>query len=220
MKPLLLSLFVLIMQNMCAQDWAQLGRYQAANANLTSDPIELLFMGDSITEGWPQFRPEIFQNNPFVGRGIGGQTTPQMLLRFRQDVIALQPKKVILLAGINDIAENTGPTRLDQIMDNIKSMAEIAKANSVEMILCSVLPANSFPWRPEIVPTQKVIDLNKKIQAYAKKQGLVYVDYYTPMVDRQGGLKANLGYDTVHPNKIGYQLMEKVLSKHFTFAHE
>ena len=202
------------MQWIQGQDWAQLDRYQAANANLTIDPIELLFLGDSITEGWPQFRPQFFQNNPFVGRGIGGQTTPQMLLRFRQDVIALQPKKVILLAGINDIAQNTGPIRLDQIMDNIKSMAEIARANGIEMILCSVLPANSFPWRPEIVPTQKVIDLNQKIQAYAEKHGLVYVDYYTSMVDSQGGLKAHLGYDTVHPNAIGYQLMEQILSNY------
>ena len=199
---------------MYAQDWAQLDRYQEANTNLSSASIELLFLGDSITEGWPQFRLQFFQNNPFVGRGIGGQTTPQMLLRFRQDVIALQPKKVILLAGINDIAQNTGPIRIDQIMDNIKSMAEIAKANGIEMILCSVLPANSFPWRPEIVPTQKVIDLNQKIQAYAAEQGLVYVDYYTPMVDSQGGLKAHLGYDTVHPNTAGYQLMEQILSNY------
>ena len=202
------------MQWIQGQDWAQLDRYQAANANLTIDPIELLFLGDSITEGWTQFRPQFFHNNPFVGRGIGGQTTPQMLLRFRQDVIALQPKKVILLAGINDIAENTGPIRLDQIMDNIKSMTEIATANGIEMILCSVLPTNSFPWRPEIVPTQKVIDLNQKIQAYAKEQGLIYVDYYTPMVDSQGGLKAHLGYDTVHPNAAGYQLMEQILNNY------
>lgn len=214
MKPILFSLLILSMQSMYAQDWAQLDRYQEANTNLSSASIELLFLGDSITEGWPQFRLQFFQNNPFVGRGIGGQTTPQMLLRFRQDVIALQPKKVILLAGINDIAQNTGPIRIDQIMDNIKSMAEIAKANGIEMILCSVLPANSFPWRPEIVPTQKVIDLNQKIQAYAAEQGLVYVDYYTPMVDSQGGLKAHLGYDTVHPNTAGYQLMEQILSNY------
>ena len=199
---------------MYAQDWAQFNRYQEANTNLSSASIELLFLGDSITEGWPEFRPQFFQNNPFVGRGIGGQTTPQMLLRIRQDVIELQPKKVILLAGINDIAQNTGPISLEQIMDNIKSMSEIAKANGIEMILCSVLPANSFPWRPEIVPTQKVIDLNQKIQAYAAEQGLVYVDYYTPMVDSQGGLKANLGYDTVHPNAAGYQLMEQILSNY------
>ena len=214
MKPFLFSLLILSMQSIYAQDWAQLNRYQEANTNLSSASIELLFLGDSITEGWPQFRPQFFQNNPFVGRGIGGQTTPQMLLRFRQDVTALQPKKVILLAGINDIAQNTGPISLDQIMDNIKSMTEIAKANGIEMILCSVLPANSFPWRPEIVPTQKVIDLNQKIQAYAAEQGLVYVDYYTLMVDSEGGLKAHLGYDTVHPNAAGYQLMEQILSNY------
>ena len=205
---------------MYAQDWAQLDRYQKANTNVSSASIELLFLGDSITKGWPQFRPQFFQNNPFVGRGISGQTTPQMLLRFRQDVIALKPKKVIRLAGINDIAQNTGPISLEQIMDNIKSMSEIAKANGIEVILCSVLPANSFPWRPEIVPTQKVIDLNQKIQAYAAEQDLVYVDYYTPMVDSQGGLKANLGYDTVHPNAAGYQLMEQILSNYIDWVHE
>ena len=214
MKPFLFSLFILSMQSMYAQNWAQLNRYQAANTKVSSASIELLFLGDSITEGWPQFRPQFFQNNPFVDRGIGGQTTPQMLLRFRQDVIALQPKKVILLAGINDIAQNTGPISLEQIMDNIKSMSEIAKANGIEMILCSMLPANSFPWWPEIIPTEKVIDLNQKIQAYAAEQSLIYIDYYTPMVDSQGGLKANLGYDTVHPNAAGYKLMEQILSNY------
>ena len=135
-----------------------------------------------------------------------------MLLRFRQDVIALG-QKVILLAGINDIAENTGPIRLDQIMDNIKSMTEIAKANGIEMILCSVLPVTAFRGGQKSSPP-KVIDLNHKLQAYATEQGLVYVDYYTPMVDSQGGLKASLGYDTVHPNEIGYQLMEQILNKY------
>lgn len=198
-----------------AQDWPQLSYYQEANKALkkAENTVEAVFFGDSITEGWPQFNPSFFDSNNFVGRGIGGQTTPQLLLRFRQDVLGLRPKKVILLAGINDIAQNTGPISLEAIMENIKGMTEMAKANDIEMILCAVLPANSFPWRPSIIPTNKVIALNQMIKAYALKQNLIYVDYYTPMVNDEMGLKSTLGYDTVHPNKTGYALMEKVLLK-------
>ena len=210
-------LFLLLLNNpLLAQDWPQLMYYQKANkALLTSgNSIEAVFFGNSITEGWPQFSPTFFSLHNFEGRGIGGQTTPQLLLRFRQDVLSLRPKKVILLAGINDIAQNTGPMSLNAIMDNIIAMTELAEVNGVQMILCSVLPANSFPWRPEIIPTQKVIDLNQKIKTYAHKKGLVYVDYYSSMVNDQKGLKDGLGYDTVHPNKAGYELMEKILLTH------
>lgn len=210
-------LFLLLLNNpLLAQDWPQLMYYQKANkALLTSgNSIEAVFFGNSITEGWPQFSPTFFSLHNFEGRGIGGQTTPQLLLRFRQDVLSLRPKKVILLAGINDIAQNTGPMSLNAIMDNIIAMTELAEVNGVQMILCSVLPANSFPWRPEIIPTQKVIDLNQKIKTYAHKKDLVYVDYYSSMVNDQKGLKDGLGYDTVHPNKAGYELMEKILLTH------
>lgn len=193
-----------------AQDWAQLDRYKKANSTLDLGTVDIVFMGDSITEGWPQFRPSFF-NNGYVCRGIGGQTTPQMLLRFRQDVINLAPKKVILLAGINDIAQNTGPITLDQTMDNIKSMTEMAKANNIEIFLCSLVPANSFPWRPEITPTQKIIQLNQMIKTYAEENKLYYVDYYTAMVNESNGLQQHLGYDTVHPNAAGYEVMEQVL---------
>ena len=198
-----------------AQDWPQLSYYQEANKALetSGNTVEAVFFGDSITEGWPQFNPSFFDSNNFVGRGIGGQTTPQLLLRFRQDVLDLRPKKVILLAGINDIAENTGPISLEAIMENIKEITEMAIANEVEMVLCAVLPANSFPWRPSIIPTNKVIALNQMIMAYALEKNLIYVDYYTPMVNEELGLKSTLGYDTVHPNKTGYSLMEEVLFK-------
>ena len=210
-------LFLLLLNNpLLAQDWPQLMYYQKANkALLTSgNSIEAVFFGNSITEGWPQFSPTFFSLHNFEGRGIGGQTTTQLLLRFRQDVLSLRPKKVILLAGINDIAQNIGPMSLNAIMDNIIAMTELAEVNGVQMILCSVLPANSFPWRPEIIPTQKVIDLNQKIKTYAHKKDLVYVDYYSSMVNDQKGLKDGLGYDTVHPNKAGYELMEKILLAH------
>ena len=205
----------MLSNSLLAQDWPQLSYYQKANELLkTSEkPIEAVFFGDSITEGWPQFNPSFFDSNNFVGRGIGGQTTPQLLLRFRQDVLGLRPKKVIFLAGINDIAENTGPISIEAIMGNIKGMTEMAKANEVEMVLCAVLPANSFPWRPSIIPTRKVIKLNQMIKAYAQENNLIYIDYYTHMVDDEQGLISTLGYDTVHPNKAGYALMEEVLLK-------
>ena len=205
----------MLSNSLLAQDWPQLSYYQEANKLLkTSEKsIEAVFFGDSITEGWPQFNPSFFDTNIFVGRGIDGQTTPQLLLRFRQDVLGLRPKKVILLAGINDIAENTGPISLEAIMENIKGMTEMAKANGIEMVLCAVLPANSFPWRPSIDPTHKVIALNQMIKAYAQENNLIYVDYYTPMVNDEKGLISTLGYDTVHPNKAGYDIMEGVLLK-------
>ena len=215
MKIRQLILFSLLSNSLLAQDWRQLSYYQEANKLLktSENPIEAVFFGDSITEGWPQFNPAFFDSNNFVGRGIGGQTTPQLLLRFRQDVLGLRPKKVILLAGINDIAENTGPISLEAIMENIKGMTEMAKANEVEMVLCAVLPANSFQWRPSIIPTHKVIALNQMIKTYAHENNLIYVDYYTPMVNDEQGLISTLGYDTVHPNKAGYTLMEEVLLK-------
>ena len=215
MKIRQLILFFLLSNSLLAQDWPQLSYYQEANKLLKTPekPIEAVFFGDSITEGWPQFNPSFFDTNNFVGRGIGGQTTPQLLLRFRQDVIGLRPKKVILLAGINDIAENTGPISLEAIMENIKGMTEMAKANGIEMVLCAVIPANSFPWRPSIDPTHKVIALNQMIKAYAQENNLIYVDYYTPMVNDEKGLVSTLGYDTVHPNKAGYDIMEGVLLK-------
>ena len=215
MKIRQLIIFLMLSNSLLAQDWPQLSYYQKANELLkTSEkPIKAVFFGDSITEGWPQFNPSFFDSNNFVGRGIGGQTTPQLLLRFRQDVLGLRPKKVIFLAGINDIAENTGPISIEAIMGNIKGMTEMAKANEVEMVLCAVLPANSFPWRPSIIPTRKVIKLNQMVKGYVQENNLIYIDYYTHMVDDEQGLISTLGYDTVHPNKAGYALMEKVLLK-------
>ena len=215
MKIRQLIISLMLSNSLLAQDWPQLSHCQEANKLLktSEEPIEAVFFGDSITEGWPQFNPSFFDSNNFVGRGIGGQTTPQLLLRFRQDVLGLRPKKVIFLAGINDIAENTGPISIEAIMGNIKGMTEMAKANEVEMVLCAVLPANSFPWRPSIIPTLKVIKLNQMIKAYAQENNLIYIDYYTHMVDDEQGLISTLGYDTVHPNKAGYALMEEVLLK-------
>lgn len=199
-----------------AQDWANLKRFQTENSRLeTPKPNEnrIVFMGNSITEGWKNIRPNFFANKPYVNRGISGQTTPQMLLRFRQDVVNLSPSVVTILAGINDIAGNTGPSTIEMIFNNIVSMAEIAKANNIKVILCSVLPAYDFPWRPGLEPAQKVIKLNVLLKSYAKKHHLVYVDYFSAMVNKSNGLKDELGTDGVHPNEAGYKIMEPILEK-------
>ncbi|SDB24942.1 Lysophospholipase L1 [Flavobacteriaceae bacterium MAR_2010_188] len=200
---------------MYAQDWPNLNRYQEQNTRLMDSlPTDSLtvFMGNSITEGWINQRPEYFQNKGFVNRGIGGQTTPQMLIRFRQDVIDLHPKAVVILAGINDIAGNTGPSTQKMIEDNIQSMCELALQNNIKVYLCSVLPAYDFPWRPGLAPAEKVISLNNFLKDLAQEKALVYVDYHSEMVDEKGGLKANLGDDGVHPNAEGYKIMERILN--------
>jgi lysophospholipase L1-like esterase len=215
MRKLFAFIALTSMALLSAQDWPQLQKYQSDNAKILDEktPVKVVFMGNSITQGWADMRPEFFKDHGFIGRGIGGQTTPQMLLRLRQDVLELKPEAVVILAGINDIAQNTGPITLKETLGNIQSMAELALAHGINPIICSVLPANSFPWRPEIIPTQQVIDLNSQLQRWALEKHLVYVDFYTPMVDEKHGLKSDLGYDTVHPNVAGYQVMEPILLK-------
>ncbi len=207
-----------------AQDWPNLNKYQHENTNLepaAAGQKRIVFMGDSITEFWTTINPEFFTGKPYVNRGISGQTTPQMLVRFRADVIALKPAAVIILAGINDIAGNTGPATLDMIKNNIFSMAELAKVNQIKVILCSVLPALDFPWKPNQNPAEKVVTLNELIKNYAAANAIVYLDYYSAMVDGRKGLLTTYSNDGVHPNKAGYQVMAplaeeaitKVLSK-------
>ncbi|CAA6810595.1 MAG: Acylhydrolase [uncultured Aureispira sp.] len=212
--------FVLFMlfftQTIMAQDWGNLKRYQKKNAALMAsgfDENRIVFMGNSITQGWSDMRPAFFDGKCYVNRGIGGQTTPEMLLRFRQDVINLKPKAVVLLAGINDIAGNRGPSTTEIIYNNIISMVEWAGANEIQVILCSVLPVFDFPWNPGVKPALKVIELNGLLKAYANKHGILYLDYFTAMVDDSNGLKKELGIDGVHPNEAGYAVMEPLLEK-------
>ena len=198
-------------------DWAYLAKYRDADAALppaAPGETRVVFMGDSITEGWGMKatattpdRGEFFPGKPYVNRGISGQTTPQMLVRFRQDVIDLKPRVVVVLAGTNDIAENTGKTTLKEIGNNIASMSELARTNGIAVVLCSVLPASDFPWHPGLEPAPKVKALNAWIKEYAAKSGLVYVDYYSRMVNGEGGLEAELSPDGVHPNRAGYEIM-------------
>jgi len=191
-------------------DWAFLARYRDANAAL-GDPKRgeqrVVFMGNSITDAWAKSFPTMFPGKPYVGRGISGQTTPQMLVRFRQDVVDLKPRVVVILAGINDIAGNTGPATQVMIADNIKSMTEIAKANGIAVVLSSVLPAYDFPWRRGIGPAPKVVALNAWIKCYAAQANAVYLDYYTRMVDSRGGLSPEMASDGVHPTEAGYRIM-------------
>ena len=203
-------------RNVQAQDWPNLKKYQKENTALSipsSDQKRIVFMGDSITEFWSVIDPDYFSVKSYINRGISGQTTPQMLIRFRTDVIALQPTAVVILAGINDIAGNTGPSSIEMIWDNIFSMVELAKTNNIKVILCSVLPAYDFPWKPNQEPIEKIKALNEIIKNYAAANNIVYVDYYSVMVDDRQGLKAKYSNDGVHPNKTGYQIMEPIVEK-------
>jgi lysophospholipase L1-like esterase len=193
-----------------AQDWANLNRYRNDNVKIglpKEGEMRIVFMGNSITELWGTTSPEFFEGKPYINRGISGQTTPQMLIRFRPDVIALKPNVVVILAGTNDIAGNTGPSTPEMIMDNIISMAELANSNGIKVILCSILPAFDYSWKPGQKPAEKIFDLNKMIKAYADEKGYVYLDYYSSMVDERKGLKAEYSDDGVHPNKAGYAVM-------------
>lgn len=205
---LILSLFQTKITN--AQDWANLKEFEEANTILGAPKKgenRVVFMGNSITIGWSARVPEFFNDKPYINRGISGQTTPQMLLRFRQDVIDLHPKVVLILAGTNDIAGNTGPMSLEQIMDNISSMAELARANGIEPVLCSVLPAERYSWKPTKKPDEKIPLLNAMIQTYARTQNLVYLDYFSALANDKMGLDKDLAEDGVHPTRKGYQIM-------------
>ena len=201
------------------KDWPRLSRYHDANAKLTppaKNDARVVFMGDSITDGWsdPRFGG-FFPGKPYVNRGISGQTTPQMLIRFRPDVIALRPKMVVILAGTNDLAGNTGPTTLEAIEDNLASMAELARANAIRVVFASVLPVSDYEHNRQgqpIVqttgrPPEQIKALNTWIKKYAAEQGHSYLDYFSSMVDEKGFLKDELSDDGLHPNAKGYEVM-------------
>lgn len=203
-------------EELMKQDWACLKCFADDNAKVEapkSGEQRVVFMGNSITIGWKNLNPEYFAGKPYINRGVSGQTTPQMLIRFRPDVIDLHPKVVVILAGTNDIAGNTGYTPIPTIFGNIVSMAELAKANGIKVVLSSVLPVFDYPWRKGLDPVSKIADLNQRIKDYAAKNGCVYLDYYTAMADEQKGLKAALTSDGVHPNKDGYLIMGPLAEK-------
>lgn len=196
-----------------APDWANFKRYAAANEKVTESPKAVLF-GDSITDGWYRDDKEFFVQNDFVGRGISGQCTSQMLVRFRRDVVDLHPKYVVILAGINDIALNHGSSGAESAFENIVSMCEIAKANKIKPVLCSLTPAAQIRWRPEVENTvQQVADFNARLKKYAKENKLVYIDYFSAIADDESAFPADLSTDGLHPNISGYKIMEEVLLK-------
>ena len=199
------------------QDWANLGRYR--NENATVKPAaegeeRVVFMGDSITDGWGRKYGKFFTGKPYINRGISGQTTPQMLIRFRPDVIAHKPRAVVILAGTNDIAGNTGPMSLEDIQNNLASMAELAKANGIRVVMASVMPVSDYirPQTPRR-PNEKIRELNEWIKKYTAANGHVYLDYYSAMLDDKGVFKQDLTYDGLHPNDAGYDVMLPLAEK-------
>jgi len=200
-------------QRMQAQleDWPDLARYRAENDALppaANGEKRVVFMGDSITDGWGRSPTTVFfPGKPYVNRGISGQTTPQMLVRFQQDVVHLHPAAVVILAGTNDIAGNTGPTTQQMIEDNFTSMAEIAKQNGIKVVLASITPAYAYPWRPEVQPVERIRALNEWLQDFCSSNGFVYLDYYSSMADAKGAMLPGLSSDGVHPTAKGYAVM-------------
>ena len=213
-----LALFTLILFGnvISAQDWSNTKQFKMENSQLPevkANEKRVVLMGNSITIGWSETHPEFFQNKPYVNRGISGQTTPQMLVRFRQDVIDLDPSVVVILAGTNDIAGNTGPVTLDFILGNIQSMAEIAQANNIKVILCSVLPAFDYPWRPGLNPNIKIPKLNAMIKEYAQANNIYYLNYFDALNDGNNGIIEEYTYDGVHLTLEGYKVLEPMLEK-------
>ena len=212
------ALQALMRSDVRLRDWALLGRYREANRSLRAPAAgeqRVVFMGDSITDAWPQprFADTFFPGKPYIGRGISGQTTPQMLIRFRPDVIDLQPKVVVILAGTNDIAANTGPMTDEDIQRNIMSMAELAKANNIKVVLSSILPTSGYHAAERAVPQttlrpmSRIRAINDWMKKYAAGNGHVYLDYFTPMLDQSGVMKTELTADDLHPNAAGYAIM-------------
>ncbi len=202
--------------NRTKDDRANLKRYAKADeelAPLNAGENRIVFMGNSITESWAKIDSSFFANNGYIDRGISGQTSSQMLLRFRQDVINLKPTAVVILAGTNDIAENEGPIALIDIFGNIVSMAQLAEENNIKVILSSVLPVYDFPWNPGLQPAEKIIKLNNMIKSYCEENNITYLDYYSKMVDERKGLDNKYSTDGVHPTIAGFKIMEPLVEK-------
>ncbi|WP_240938599.1 SGNH/GDSL hydrolase family protein [Arenibacter sp. 6A1] len=198
------------MQVIMAQDWPALQHFKEDNAKIglpKEGENRVVFMGNSITIGWLQMQPDFFQDTPYINRGISGQTTPQMLVRFRQDVINLHPAVVVILAGTNDIAGNTGPATVEMIQDNIVSMAELARANGIKVVLSSVLPVFDYPWKPGLEPAEKIVKLNSFLKKYSQDNNMVYLDYFSALADARNGLPKKYSEDGVHPTIEGYKIM-------------
>ena len=197
------------------QDWPELKRYREANHKIVdqADWPKVVFMGNSITEGWGNAHPEFFEKNSYLNRGIGGQTTPQMLIRFTPDVLDLNPEVVVILAGTNDIAANTGFSSVKMICDNIKAMAILAEQNNIKVVLSSILPVYDYPWRPGLEPVSKIEEINSWLQKYALENGHVYLDYFEALKNEKKGMKKIYSEDGVHPNAKAYSVMQPLVQQ-------
>lgn len=229
MKRIVILILLLLPLGMNAQsspsemDWANTGRYAQENKLLpppAHNEKRVVMMGNSITESWKAFDPEFFSKKGYINRGISGQTSLQMLGRFYQDVIMLKPTVVVILGGTNDIAGNGGPTPLDSTFSHLVSMVKMAKMHNITVVLSSLLPAIDYPWRPGQEPADKIITLNTKIRNYCKANNIIYVDYYSAMVDGQKGLDKKYTADGVHPTLPGFKVMEPILEKALSWALE
>ncbi|MFN5423084.1 MAG: GDSL-type esterase/lipase family protein [bacterium] len=223
-KTTLCAILLITLKSVVAQekvgnlwtDWANFNRYAEQNKKVPAPAKgerRVVFLGNSIFEGWLSLRPEFFEKKPYYNRGISGQTTPQMLLRFYEDVVALNPEVLVLKAGINDIAENTGPYDQQKTFNNIIAIAQLARANKIKVIICSVLPVSDFPWRPGLAPAEKVIALNNEIKKFAAANKFYYLDLYSFVVDGKRGMKSEYASDGVHPTVEGYKVMEPLLEE-------
>lgn len=211
LATVVLALLAMPLFAQTASDWAKFGRYEQANLHIPAK-VRAVFMGDSITDHWDKYDHNFFSDNDFLGRGISGQTTSEMLVRFRQDVIDLHPEVVLIMAGTNDIAQNNGFIKPENTLGNIISMCELAHANGIEVILCSVPPVSRFAWRPEIEPAQKVVELNAMIRDYATSHDIFYLDYYRHLVGDDGGIPEKWSHDTCHPNAECYRTIMEPLA--------
>lgn len=223
-KTLLGVLMMLSIQSIYAQEkvgqlwteWANFNRYAEQNKKVPAPAKgerRVVFLGNSIFEGWLSMRPEFFDKKPYYNRGISGQTTPQMLLRFYEDVVALNPEVLVLKAGINDIAENTGSYDQQKTLNNLIAIAQLARANKIKVIICSVLPVSEFPWRPGLAPAEKVISLNNELKKFAAVNKFYYLDLYAFVVDEKKGMKTQYASDGVHPTVEGYKVMEPLVEE-------
>ena len=212
MKKILSVMLVVTLTcvSFAAQDWAQFSFYQKKNEEVKTKPVAV-FMGDSITFGWAKHCGYFFKENNFIGRGIGGQVTSQMLVRLRKDVIDLKPEYAVILAGTNDIAQNQGYISVENICGNIISMVEILKANNIKPVVCSVLPVKRYPWRKQIESIAPISQLNAMLKDYCQKNNVKYVDYYSALVDSEKGLPKEYAGDGVHPTVAGFKIMQKII---------
>jgi lysophospholipase L1-like esterase len=218
---LLLFVGYLLAQDKATDDWPNLGRYRAENEALpppAAGEKRVVFFGDSITDGWGRSVGVFFPGKPYVNRGISGQTTPQMLIRFQQDVVRLHPAAVVILAGTNDIAGNTGPTTNQMIEDNFTSMTDIARQSGIKVVFASILPAYAYPWKPEIKPVERIRELNAWLKDFCAKHKCVYLDYYSAMADEKGAMLPGLASDGVHPTAQGYTVMAPLAEKAIAHA--